>query len=282
MSVTANRHVLEADHVPHDHDFVEIAMVSGGGGVHRTIHGDQRISAGDTFLLPPGVWHSYVDCLGLDIYNCCFGPELLKRELAWIAEDPALNYMVPLHPVSVDGSDVLRLRLPEDASTRCRCHFESMIQSSTRWGTHVRRVGHLLLLLGEFSEHGRFDRQVGAGWSQEKHPAVQQCLELLQGNPAHQWTLSELASLLSIDSSYLVRLFKGYAGIPPMKYLARYRAEAAANLLLRTEWEVSRIGIEVGWPDPTYFARRFRTHFGTSPTAYRARLAPETLRQGYP
>jgi AraC family L-rhamnose operon transcriptional activator RhaR len=60
-----------------------------------------------------------------------------------------------------------------------------------------------------------------------------------------------------------------------MAYLRRARAERSAYLLLSTADPVSVIGAAVGWDDPNLFARRFRTHFGLSPTAYRASLARE-------
>jgi AraC-like DNA-binding protein len=36
---------------------------------------------------------------------------------------------------------------------------------------------------------------------------------------------------------------------------------------------VSEIGRAVGWPDPSYAARRFRATYGVSPTEYRRRFA---------
>jgi AraC family transcriptional regulator, L-rhamnose operon transcriptional activator RhaR len=56
-----------------------------------------------------------------------------------------------------------------------------------------------------------------------------------------------------------------------MAWLAQTRAERAAYLLARTGKPVSEIAIEVGWPDPVHFARRFRAHFGVSASAYRDR-----------
>ncbi len=49
-----------------------------------------------------------------------------------------------------------------------------------------------------------------------------------------------------------------------MQFLAKIRAERAAILLLRTRRDISKIGRQVGWGDPNYFARRFKSYFGTS------------------
>jgi AraC family transcriptional regulator, L-rhamnose operon transcriptional activator RhaR len=56
-----------------------------------------------------------------------------------------------------------------------------------------------------------------------------------------------------------------------MAHLSALRAEAAATRLLRSDDPVASVGAAVGWSDPNSFARRFRAHFGTSPTAFRGR-----------
>ena len=52
------------------------------------------MASGDVVLLRPGVWHGYYDCARLELYNCCFSSELLRRELIWTREDPLLGYLL--------------------------------------------------------------------------------------------------------------------------------------------------------------------------------------------
>jgi AraC-like DNA-binding protein len=99
-------------------------------------------------------------------------------------------------------------------------------------------------------------------------------MRLLDSQPNLRWTLRELADQLHLSPSYLLRLFKSSTSMPPMAYLARRRVETAAGLLLDTTQPVTQIGRSVGWPDQSYFARRFKAHFGLSPSTYRSRFAP--------
>jgi AraC family L-rhamnose operon transcriptional activator RhaR len=259
----------------HDHDFMEIVLVAGGQGWHQSVHGEKQIGAGDAFILQPGAWHAYRGCVKLDYYNCCFGAEVLRRELAWVREDPVLNYLFWGGPLSLDRRGLVALHLPPEATGICRGHLDAIRQIEEDDPLHRRagQVGRLLLFLGELARHMSAEYRRTAGPARRVHPAVLRGVDLLQADPAHPWTLGELAETLHIAPSHLVRLFKGVTGLPPLAYLARCRAERAAALLLRTDLPVGEIGGQVGWGDPNYFARRFKAYFGFSATAYREKFA---------
>jgi AraC-like DNA-binding protein len=107
-----------------------------------------------------------------------------------------------------------------------------------------------------------------------QHPAVQHAMRLLEASIDEPWTLDRLAALVNLAPGYLVRLFGKTAGIAPMAYLNRLRAERAAGLLIETELPIATIGAAVGWHDPSHATRRFRSTFGLSPSQYRSAFRP--------
>ncbi len=106
------------------------------------------------------------------------------------------------------------------------------------------------------------------------HPAVQHAMRILESDLAAAWTLDHLAAAVNLAPGYLVRLFGRAIAVSPMAYLQRLRAERAAGLLIETELPIATIGTLVGWPDPSHATRRFRAHFGLSPTRYREAFRP--------
>jgi AraC family L-rhamnose operon transcriptional activator RhaR len=274
----AGHYLHEHSHPVHTHSFVEVAVITGGDGVHVSLAGRQRLHVGDVILLRPGVWHGYEDCVGLDIYNCCFSTELLQRELAWTREDPLLGYLLWTGPHSLRRRGMLTTRLPEATLDECVEHLGALDKLRYRpIGLHRGDIiGRLSLFLTGLARTVAAEAKAIGEPTGPTHPAVVQAMRMMEVRLAHRWTLAELSVELHLAPGYLVRLFKASTGLPPMAYLSRHRVEVAAGLLLHTELPITQIGQVVGWPDQNYFARRFKTHYGLSATTYRTRFSQST------
>jgi AraC family L-rhamnose operon transcriptional activator RhaR len=267
----AGHYVHEDVHPIHTHSFVEIAVVMGGEGAQRSLAGRKQLAVGDVLMLRPGVWHGYEDCRGLDLYNCGFSIELLRRELAWTREDPQLGHLLWTGPYAEQRRGVLTGHLGKPAYDECLEHLEGLHDlRNADVATHRGDlIGRLTLFL---SCVARALAPAGTPETAEIHPAVLEGMRTMEERPAYHWTLTALAAELHLAPGYLVRLFKAATGLPPMAYLSRHRVELAANRLLHTDQPIHRIGESVGWPDQNYFARRFKSHYGLSASTYRARF----------
>jgi AraC family L-rhamnose operon transcriptional activator RhaR len=281
-SVAYAAHWLEQETCSaHTHSFVEIAVILSGEGVHHSLAGRQRLAAGDVITLRPGVWHGYDECRHLAMYNCGFSTELLRHELAWTREDPLLGYLLWTGPYSGQRRGIMTTHLDPPALAQCVTHLNALDELRLQpIGLHRGDIiGRLSLFLGLLARTVVLDGGDGsAGVRHIRHPAVVDAMQMMEARPAHPWTLAELADALHLAPRYLVRLFKAATGLPPIAYLARHRIELAAARLLHTDDPIRRIGESVGWPDPNYFARRFRAHYGVTASAYRARFTHNAVR----
>jgi AraC family transcriptional regulator, L-rhamnose operon transcriptional activator RhaR len=268
--VHAGPHVHENSHPLHTHSFFEIALVIGGEGVHHSLAGRKRLQVGDAILLRPGVWHEYVDCSSLEVYNCCFSADLVQREFAWAREDPLLGYLLWTGPFSAHRRGMLTAHLDPDSLHEAIGHLDALRQLRNEPVSRRRAevIGWLSLYLSCVARTVAERDERG----EQTHPAVLDAMQMMEADPARRWTLTELADAQHLAPGYLVRLFKSVTGLPPMAYLSRHRVELAAERLLHTDLPISRIGESVGWPDQNYFARRFKSHYGLSASSYRQRF----------
>ncbi|MEU5160987.1 AraC family transcriptional regulator [Streptomyces sp. NPDC020875] len=123
-----------------------------------------------------------------------------------------------------------------------------------------------------------FDRP-GAGappWYRAlEHPVAGPALRLLHEHPARHWTVAGLAAGTGVSRAALARHFTEQVGEPPMAYLASWRVDTAADLLLGTDDTVERIARRVGYANAFALSVAFKRLRGLSPTRYRARLRSE-------
>lgn len=255
----------------HDHEFFEIVLVCGGTALHVSLDGEKGLSRGDIIILRPGVWHSYQNCKHLQIYNCCLGVELLRRELAWLMEDVSLGYLLWSGLFAEHRRGLLITHLASRGFKKCQVALNDLFVSTNKTKyrpEHLARLLHFFSILGQ--EFLR-DAKTIQPERPRIHVAVMEGVRLLEENLTGKWTLGHLAEKVRIAPSHLLRLFRKTTGLPPMAYLARCRAERAANLLSNTALPIGEIAIQTGWESPHYFSRRFHAHFGVSASAYRTR-----------
>ena len=91
---------------------------------------------------------------------------------------------------------------------------------------------------------------------------------------AESVTVADMARAAQLSPAHFSREFRRTFGESPHQYLLTRRLERAAALLRTTDWSVARICLAVGIQSQATFTTSFRTHFGQTPTAYRATFKP--------
>jgi AraC family L-rhamnose operon transcriptional activator RhaR len=264
---------LEGDYEQHSHDFVETALVRSGTGRHVSDGGVHPLVPGSVVIVRPGSWHGYSACEDLVVTNCCFGSELVGRELAWLRGDPAVNRLLWTAPAAAGRAGTF-LGLLSPGAARAGQEALDGLAGALEQPPHVKDVaalGWLLVLLPHLAEVTRGE----PGQPEQPAPkAVVEAVRLLDDDPAYEWSVAALAAHVGVGSAHLTRMFTAHVGTPPMAYLSRLRAERAAALLCESGLAVAEVGRAAGWPDPSYFGRAFRRHYGMSPREYRRQRWP--------
>lgn len=98
---------------------------------------------------------------------------------------------------------------------------------------------------------------------------VGETLALLHKNPAHPWTIVNLAHQVGVSRTRFVERFRHFLGEYPMAYLERWRIKLAAEILMSSDSNVGEIAAEVGYASEAAFNRAFRREFGCPPAQFR-------------
>jgi AraC-like DNA-binding protein len=100
-------------------------------------------------------------------------------------------------------------------------------------------------------------------------PAIGEALRLLHTDPAHRWTVAELAAKVGLSRAAFAARFATLVGEPPLTYLTGWRMTLAADLLRDTEKTVAAVAREAGYTDSFAFSVAFKRARGVSPSAWR-------------
>ncbi|QEV22599.1 AraC family transcriptional regulator [Streptomyces alboniger] len=102
---------------------------------------------------------------------------------------------------------------------------------------------------------------------------VGRALRLLQDDPAHPWTIADLAAKAGVSRAALARRFTELVGEPPMTYLTNWRLALAADLLRDSELTIASIARKVGYGSAFALSGAFKRVYGISPQEHRTRAA---------
>jgi AraC-like DNA-binding protein len=120
-----------------------------------------------------------------------------------------------------------------------------------------------------------FDRDANAPtwWHAEHDPMVGPALKLIYNNPAHPWTVANLAAAVGCSRAVFARRFTEQVGEPPIAFLTSWRLALAADLLRSSQATIAAVARQVGYSTPFALSSAFKRAYGVSPNTHRATAA---------
>lgn len=110
-------------------------------------------------------------------------------------------------------------------------------------------------------------------WDAEQDPVVGPALKLIYNNPAHPWTVANLAAAVGCSRAVFARRFADQVGEPPIAFLTSWRLALAADLLRSSEATIGAVARQVGYSTPFALSSAFKRAYGVSPNTHRANAA---------
>jgi len=108
------------------------------------------------------------------------------------------------------------------------------------------------------------------GWlAGARDPIIGQALALMHKQPAHPWTIANLARRIGLSRTRLAERFREFLGESPMAYLAQWRLKLGAEILQSTDDSVAEVAAAVGYGSAAAFNRAFTREFDCPPAQFR-------------
>ena len=122
---------------------------------------------------------------------------------------------------------------------------------------------HLARNYGEMAEVSRGGSPSLPGYK------LRQITDWMAEHVAEEFNLARLAAQAGLSKFHFQRLFKSAVGVSPSQYHISLRMNEARRLLRETKKSVVDVALEVGYTNPSHFAKLFRRETSLSPSDYR-------------
>lgn len=154
-----------------------------------------------------------------------------------------------------------------EASLRFAAH--ELTQGRLASSATMARLSELLLVEAVRNFADRQDDQQ-KGWMKGlADPYVGRALALMHQRFSEAWTAEALAQEVSLSRSAFVERFTTRVGLPPIRYLSRWRLQTARLNLREVHMNIAHLAHSVGYESEEAFSRAFKREYGISPAHWR-------------
>ena len=250
----------------HEHEFVELVVVTGGIGIHFTENLSYPLEKGDVFIIKPGVRHGYKDVEGLTLINVLYNPESLTAQLADIGTMAGYHVLFKIEP-HFSSEDTSRLRL--DSSQLIKAEniismMEEELQKNDPGFIFFSKV-YFLELIGFLARCYNYDSAIESPEAMR----VAEAISYIELHFTGEIDQEELARIASLSKSHFLHVFKRTTNTTPLVYQKRLRIEKACSMLAQSNMSITEISYNCGYNDSNYFTRQFKKVMNVSPRKYR-------------
>jgi AraC-like DNA-binding protein len=263
-------HPHDLTEVEHEHDFCELAVVTGGSARHSLEGRNFPVTAGDVFVLQGHQKHFFHDCDALELINVMYDPNRIPLPESELRQLPGYCALFILEPnYRHQHRFTSRLHLQRTALGKAEAIIREMEIELNEGGAgceavlYTRLLDLMVYLSRAYLSSGSTEAQALL--------RVGHVICELERNYAHPWTLDELMALCGMSRSTLMRVFRKATNQTPVDYLVRLRIQKSMELLKQTSLTITQIALDVGFNDSNYYSRQFRKAHGCSPSEYRRR-----------
>ncbi|HEY8916358.1 MAG TPA: two-component regulator propeller domain-containing protein [Chitinophaga sp.] len=106
---------------------------------------------------------------------------------------------------------------------------------------------------------------------------IQQALQVVEKHLADaDFSVEDLSRALHMSRVSVYKKILSLTGKTPIEFIRSIRLKRAAQLLEKSQLTVAEVAYEVGFNNPKYFSRYFKTEYNVLPSAYGRQRAPES------
>jgi AraC family L-rhamnose operon transcriptional activator RhaR len=276
-SIYINKAHEQAESHLHAHDFIEIAYVLSGKGIHCIGEKEYSVSKGDLFIINYDIPHEFRSLSdspnsSLYVYNCVFKPEFIDYKLMNSKDFYEVTHHFLLQSFfSEEVDNIKNIKLLNCESNVIEHIYEKMyteFKLKDKGYIEILRAYVIELLITIFRLYEK-SRNTNRNTETEKRQIVDKVIKYMRDNYSNDIKLEDLSTMAFLSPNYFSKLFKECTSTTISEYIQKLRVEEACKLLKNTDKKIIDISFQVGYKDIKFFNQIFKRIIGKTPGEYR-------------
>ncbi len=241
---------------PHSHEEFTMCIVRRGVLTVDYHHENHTVPAGEIIIINPAELHTGAPMDEHGLQYRVFYPkaEEIKRIASNLAGKPQDVPFFPSDEIHDDRLLGLMVALHRNLEDKHSTRLEREVLFQTA-------MEHLI------TRHADSPPTVMAVKNENDY--VRTVRDYIEDHYADDISLQDLASVVNLDPSYFLRVFKKTVGLPPYAYLNQVRINRAKHMLA-TNTPIVDTALQTGFVDQSHLTKRFKSIFGLTPGQYQA------------
>ena len=255
----------------HEQEFYEINIITKGSGVHY-IH-TSRVDAivGDVFIIPPRVSHGYLGGNGFDVFHLLLSDAFMNKYMADMQLFPSFSTLFGAEPMmrgKTESNLYLKLKEKEFKEIMNILWQIAYLKEFGNTTEDLMRSNFAMIAIGMMCQaytQSSNRRNFNTG----NDHAILKSISHIHEKYYDKITINDLLQISHMSKTTYIKKFKEICKMSPAAYIAKFRVESAAIMLINTSLSISEIAYKTGFYDTSHLTKAFENIYHLSPMAYR-------------
>lgn len=257
----------------HTHNFYEMNIVMSGNGVHHVNNSSYFITAGDIFIMPPGIPHGYTfDSKNYSIFHLLFNKHFFKKYKSALNNLTGYQILFNIDPLIRNEKKIvnnfLHVNITENYNLIRVFNELSFLEKQEKGNVEHEKEHLALYVIGKICDIIEEEKTAYNGQHRYLFDLLKS-VEYIHANYGEKIELRTLYTISCMSRSTYVRYFKSLFNCPPLDYILNYRLRQAKSILKHSDDSISSIAASCGFCDSAHFSRMFKEKYHMTPLKYR-------------
>ena len=260
----------------HIHDFYELNIVMSGHGMHHVDTFSYQITAGDVFIMPPGISHGYAfDSKQYSIFHLLFNKHFFTKYEKQLNSLIGYQILFNIDPLirnqKKEINNFLHININENYNLTRIFNELTLLEHSQRGNIEQEKENLALYVIAKICDMIEEEKDTYNGGNRYLFDILKS-VEYIHSNYSDKIELQTLYTISCMSRSSYIRYFKQLFNCPPIDYIQNYRLRQAKAMLKHSEASLTTIATNCGFCDSAHFSRLFKEKYQVSPSKYRSTL----------